>query len=173
MRHLPVSIEQSHPSSTTGMSDEKKPFKVTDRRHFTADGRVRDEEDEQQPEASGKPPAPAPTSAPSSMPPPAAVQTAPPTPHERRHAADEPPVEFGGFIVSLASQAGFLLEAGTTPEGERIPPDLDGARQIIAILEMLKTKTEGRRTPEEDRILDGVLYELRLGYVARAGVVGA
>jgi hypothetical protein len=50
---------------------------------------------------------------------------------------------------------------------------LEDARALISILEMLKDKTEGRRTPDEDRILDGVLYELRLGYLARAGVSGA
>jgi hypothetical protein len=38
---------------------------------------------------------------------------------------------------------------------------------------MLKGKTEGRRTPQEDQILEGLLYELRMGYLARAGVGGA
>ena len=50
---------------------------------------------------------------------------------------------------------------------------LEDVRGLISILEMLKDKTEGRRTPEEDRILEGILYELRLGYLARAGVGGA
>jgi hypothetical protein len=44
---------------------------------------------------------------------------------------------------------------------------------MIAILEMLRDKTEGRRTPDEDAVLDGLLYELRMGYVAVARAVGA
>jgi hypothetical protein len=38
---------------------------------------------------------------------------------------------------------------------------------------MLKDKTEGRRTESEDQVLAGVLYELRMGYVARTRVSGA
>ena len=46
--------------------------------------------------------------------------------------------------------------------------DLPGARGIIGLLEILERKTEGRRTPEEDQILAGLLYELRMAYLARA-----
>jgi hypothetical protein len=31
-----------------------------------------------------------------------------------------------------------------------------------------EAKTDGRRTPEEDQLLEGLLYELRMAYVARA-----
>ena len=50
---------------------------------------------------------------------------------------------------------------------------LEEARSLIGILEMLKDKTEGRRTPREDQVLDGLLYELRMAYVARAREGGA
>jgi hypothetical protein len=75
--------------------------------------------------------------------------------------------------MSLAAQAGFLLSGQGGPEGAPPREALQDARALISILEMLKDKTEGRRTPDEDRMLDGVLYELRLGYLARAGVSGA
>ena len=39
---------------------------------------------------------------------------------------------------------------------------------MIGILEMLKDKTEGRRSAREEQVLDGLLYELRMAYVARA-----
>jgi hypothetical protein len=42
-----------------------------------------------------------------------------------------------------------------------------GAREIIGILEMLKDKTEGRRTPDEDALLSELLFELRMAYVGR------
>ena len=44
---------------------------------------------------------------------------------------------------------------------------------MIGVLDMLKDKTEGRRTPAEDEILDGLLYELRMAYVTRAREGGA
>src|SRR6185436_9217013 len=80
---------------------------------------------------------------------------------ERPTAAPGAEVDFASFLMSLAAQAGALLEA----EGAH---ELEGARQIISILEMLGAKTEGRRTPEEDRILERLLYELRMAYVERA-----
>lgn len=73
-------------------------------------------------------------------------------------------MDFIGLLVSLATQAGYLM----SPEpGSGAVPDLPGARAIIGLLEILKEKTEGRRTPEEDRVLQGLLYELRMAFVAR------
>ena len=46
------------------------------------------------------------------------------------------------------------------------------ARSLIGILEMLRDKTEGRRTPREEEVLEGLLYELRMAYVARAREAG-
>jgi hypothetical protein len=83
----------------------------------------------------------------------------------------EPPrdaIDFVQFVVSLAAQASVLLRAPTAEPSETLPPpDREGARQIISILEMLKDKTEGRRTPEEERVLEEILFQLRLAYVAR------
>src|SRR4029078_5886915 len=81
------------------------------------------------------------------------------------------PLGFGGLLLSLGAQAGYLL-AGAGPEGQEAPPDLEGARAIIGLLDELKEKTEGRRTPEEDEILEGILYELRMEFVARTRVSG-
>lgn len=128
------------------MSDEKKPFTVRDRRHFTPEGGTRVEAAE--PVRPGSQAATATAEAPSS---------AAPKP--------EPPVDFSSFIVSLAAQAGMLIEAED--------PDLQGARSFISIFEMLRDKTEGRRTPDEDRILEQILYELRMAYLARATVAEA
>ena len=124
------------------MSEEKREFTVTDRRHFTADGQVRPSPAEE--------PAPRPAD-----PRPAA------TPSVRE--AEIEGVDFGAFLVSLGAQAAQRLEAS----------DLPGARSLIAILEMLQDKTQGRRSAEEDRVLDELLYELRMAYVARAGTGGA
>jgi hypothetical protein len=44
---------------------------------------------------------------------------------------------------------------------------------VIGLLEVLRDKTEGRRTPEEDGLLDSILYELRMAYVARTRAGGA
>jgi hypothetical protein len=71
------------------------------------------------------------------------------------------PTDFLGLLISLGAQASMLLMGG--PEGE--PPDLESAKALIDLLTSLKEKTEGRRTPQEDQLLDGLLYELRMAYV--------
>jgi hypothetical protein len=79
-----------------------------------------------------------------------------------------PQATFTAFVMSLGAQASMLLGG---VEGAQA--DLDGARWLISILEMLREKTEGRRTAEETEALDAILYELRMGYVhaqrSRAG----
>jgi hypothetical protein len=134
------------------MNQEKKPFSVNDRRHFTAEGAVRSEVEDE--------PAP-----------PAAAEVGSP-PREDLPPEEEGPVTFASFVLSLGAQAGGLLsEAGSGGvERER---SLAAVRSMISILEMLQDKTQGRRTPDEDRILDGLLYQLRMGYVAATRAGGA
>ncbi len=127
----------------------QKPFTVTDRRHFTTEGGVR-----QEPEAPTVTPAPAPDRPPAAGPPPSP---------DHAYPSDLP-----GLLLSLGTQASFLLLGG--PEA---PPDLEGARALISLLETLQRKTEGHRTDEEDGLLEGLLYELRMAFVARSKVAGA
>lgn len=78
---------------------------------------------------------------------------------ETEHAPRPAAVSFAGFIVSLATQAASLLAEEKDPRG---------AQEIIAIIEMLKDKTETRRTAEETSLIDAVLFDLRMAYVARS-----
>lgn len=130
------------------MSEQPKGFTVNDRRHFAPDGSPRGAQAE------------------AAAPPPVAPDPAPPAPDRSVHAGD--PVDFGGFLVSLGAQASVLLGLAAEDGAAAREPDLSAARQIISILEMLKDKTEGRRTPEEDRLLEGLLYELRMAWVVRS-----
>jgi hypothetical protein len=164
------------------MSEDKKPFTVSDRRHFTPEGEVRKSDADETAPASPPPPAVSPQGRPSSgeaagSPPLAAPVPAAPRepegPATDEPADDEPvaeegdagggrfPSDFLGLLVSLGAQASMLLMGG--PDGEA--PDLESSRALIELLASLKEKTEGRRTSQEDQLLDGILYELRMAYV--------
>jgi hypothetical protein len=120
--------------------DQSEPnLKVIDRRHFTAEGELKAEDPAAPKEAEGvgTPDLPAPPKEPES--------------------GDAHPVSFSSFIVSLATQAADFIG------GEQ--RDLGAARQMISALEMLKDKSEGRRTDEESRIIEAVLFDLRLAFV--------
>ena len=159
------------------MSEDKKPFTVSDRRHFTSEGEVR-KSDADEPTAASPPAAEA--GAPATAPPPAVATApvAPPTTESTPSAAadtgadDEPgsrfPSDFLGLLISLGAQGSMLLMGG--PEGE--PPDLEGARSLIELLGVLKEKTEGRRTPQEDQLIEGLLYELRMAFVQATKAAG-
>jgi hypothetical protein len=137
------------------MSEDRKGFTVKDRRHFTAEGQVRSERTDEGP----------------AVLPTATVEASPvgalPASRPVGHA-----VQLADLLVQLAGNASLLLGLAAR-EGEAPKLDLDGAREVIGILEMLREKTEGRRTPEEEKLLDGILYELRMSYVARTSVSGA
>lgn len=43
--------------------------------------------------------------------------------------------------------------------------DLELARQNIDLLELMQDKTKGNRTPEEDRLIEQLLFETRLRFI--------
>ncbi len=74
-------------------------------------------------------------------------------------------VNFIELINLLAMQAAISLGGYQGPGGERISPNPIAAKHHIDLLEVLEKKTAGNLTEEEKRVLDGVLYELRMQYV--------
>jgi len=139
------------------MSEDKKPFTVSDRRHFTAEGETREEAPA---EAAASRPAP-PTGSEPARPRPATAAA---------ETGQRPTLDFAGLLLSLGAQASLLLGLGDEDEAGEAP-DLQGAQAIITLLEVLRDKTEGRRTEEEERILQGILYELRMAFVSRTRAV--
>jgi hypothetical protein len=169
------------------MSDDKKSFTVSDRRHFTAEGRARETE----PASDPSPPAPPAETEPERAPltpsrdagdavP--AVGGAPAT--ERSPLDDEAgpeddddlppfPADLLGLIGSLATQATVLLAGDPATRRPPTPAELEAVRSIIALLDVLHQKTANNRDAQEDRVLDAVRYELKMAFVARTRAGGA
>jgi hypothetical protein len=77
---------------------------------------------------------------------------------------------FSAFVISLASSAAMHFGDLPDPEsGGKAEPNLEGAGQMIEILELLEQKTRGNLTLEERQLLEQVLYELRLRFVEASG----
>lgn len=79
-----------------------------------------------------------------------------------------PEEEAGGFegvVQFLGTTAMFQLGLMQGPGGERIPADPVSAHHTINMLEVLQRKTHGNLTPEEAKLLDDILYELRMTFV--------
>jgi Domain of unknown function (DUF1844) len=80
------------------------------------------------------------------------------------------PLPFAAFVLSLASTA--AIHFGDLPDpvsGQNAEPNLEGATQMIEILELLHEKTQGNLTAEERQVLEQVLYELRIRFVTASG----
>ncbi len=78
-----------------------------------------------------------------------------------------PHVTFSTFILSLASSALMQLGEVPNPDTGQMEENLDMACHTIEILDMLSQKTKGGLDEEEKRLLDGILYELRMKYVIK------
>jgi len=78
-----------------------------------------------------------------------------------------PGIDFSTLVVSLSQTALVHLGEAPHPEtGDKHPPrDLPLARQTIDLLGILQEKTKGNLTGDEERLLDQVLYDLRLRFV--------
>ncbi len=77
-----------------------------------------------------------------------------------------PAIDFYTFVLSLGSSV--LIHLGDAPHPETGKPgerNLPLAQQSIEILAMLEQKTRGNLTPEEAKLLDQLLLDLKLRYV--------
>lgn len=143
--------------------DDGSELKVTDRRLFTADGRLRDElgtetgtESEVEKDAGPEPePEPEPTAAPAAG-------------FEHRPVEEPEGVDFGMLVNSMAELALLFLGELRHPGSGDATVDLPRARIQIDMLELLRVKCRGNLSREEEGLLDRVLYELRMRYVARS-----
>ncbi len=76
-----------------------------------------------------------------------------------------PVVTFSAFVLSIASSALVHLGEVPDPDSGQVGCNLDVAKHNIDILSMLKDKSSGNLDADEQRLIDGILYELRLKYV--------
>jgi hypothetical protein len=78
----------------------------------------------------------------------------------------DPGLTFSGFILSLATTAAVHFGDIADPNtGTTATPNLEAAAQMIELIAMLQEKTKGNLLEPEDRLVDDLLYELRVRFV--------
>jgi hypothetical protein len=177
------------------MSEQNKPFVVTDRRKFTMDGELRPDADpsperEERAATPAEPPAPvaAPPVAAASSPEPAAETELPPAPtteetDQARRAyemtadrldtairsanpgMDHPPAMSFDQLVQSVYMTAMMQLGAATHEGQQPQVDILGSRQSIDMLAVLAEKTKGNLSADESRLLDSALFELRMAFL--------
>lgn len=138
-------------------------FKVTDRRHFTAEGERRREIEDSVDSPSE------PTEKGSE----AEEPTPGPQGQFERRPLDEPEgVDFTMLVNAMAQPALLFLGEIPHPSTGQRDLDLEQARIQIDMLDLLRVKCRGNLTPPEEGLLERVLYELRMLYVDRTSKPG-
>jgi hypothetical protein len=84
---------------------------------------------------------------------------------EQRQRTVLPEVNFSYFLISLSSSALFHLGEIGDPQTGQKTKDLPIAKHTIDTIAMLKEKTKGNLTDEEQKALDSILADLRWRYV--------
>jgi hypothetical protein len=148
--------------------EDKRGFKVQDRRRFSAEGETKESSDapsessgpqdiKSKPGASGAETASKPGAS-------GAAHT------ESSRQSSEPPPEltFAAFLWSLSEQALAALGEVPDPSSGQISRDLIMAQQMIDIIAMLRDKTRGNLDPHEQALLKEILSSLQMKYVELA-----
>lgn len=80
--------------------------------------------------------------------------------------AELPQIDFSTFILSLSTSALYQMGLVPDPEGVKAAePNRALAQHTIATLEMLQEKTRGNLDPQESKLFENLLYELRMRFV--------
>jgi hypothetical protein len=152
-------------------SKQDESFKVVDRRLFTAEGEFRKDVAEQQDRERDIAPAANPAAAASKT----AQTGASPALEKSAAPVAAPPADvpkrapaFENLIRSLGQNAAMLLGGYADPRTGQPVLDLEGAREMIDMLDVLHEKTRGNLAPEEDSLLLDVLGNLKLAFMEMA-----
>ncbi|MFH2139073.1 MAG: DUF1844 domain-containing protein [Candidatus Omnitrophota bacterium] len=87
-------------------------------------------------------------------------------PESQAPEQEMPPVSFALFISSLGMQALMSLGEIENPMTNQKEVDINQAKYLIDTMEMLAQKTTGNLSEEENKIVDQLLYELRMKFIS-------
>jgi len=77
-------------------------------------------------------------------------------------------MDFSNFILSLNASALIHLGDIPDPQSRERQVNLSAAKHTIEILEIIKNKTKGNLDGDEEKLLDDVLFNLRMKYIRDA-----
>jgi hypothetical protein len=80
-----------------------------------------------------------------------------------------PKITFSTFMMSLNASALVNLGLIEDPISKTMAKNLPVGKQTIDMLRMLEEKTKGNLTKEEENLLRGILYDLKIAYVKQKG----
>lgn len=80
-------------------------------------------------------------------------------------ASSNAKMEFSQLILGFSTAALHYLGETSIKDKEKVCQNLELAKQNIDIIEMLKDKTKGNLTPDENRLIEQLLGDLHVKYI--------
>ncbi|HEC25067.1 MAG TPA: DUF1844 domain-containing protein [bacterium] len=136
--------------------NDKQQFKVVDKRVFSEDENIGESkvkpEEESAPKQESKP----------------VDVVDKETGRESENNSDVPTfgADFATFIYSLNTQALLFLGKVPNPSTGKYEKDVKMAKYLIDTIEMLSKKTKGNLDENETKLVDNVLYDIRMAYIS-------
>ena len=80
-----------------------------------------------------------------------------------------PEINFVNFLFSISTSALIQMGEIEDPISQQTVKNLPLAKQTIDLIGMLKEKTKGNLTPDEAKLIENILFDLRMRYVKATG----
>ena len=87
----------------------------------------------------------------------------------RQPSVDEVPISFSQFVITLVQSTMVALGEVESPDTGQKQMNLALAQDTINVLTMLKHKTAGNLTEDEQRLIDGLLVEVQTKFLTASG----
>jgi hypothetical protein len=82
-----------------------------------------------------------------------------------------PPLDFSSIVFPFYTQALVKLGLMEDPVKKATDENLDFAKRLIDLLDLLKERTRGRLQPDEETFLESCLVQLKLSYMNKANII--
>lgn len=94
----------------------------------------------------------------------------------QKSAADKnkeflPPLDFSSIVYPFYTQALLKLGLLDHPADTGAEQNLELARRMIDILDLLKERTSGNLKPEEEKFIETCLQQLKSGYLEKSKII--
>lgn len=83
--------------------------------------------------------------------------------------SDQPPISFSQFVITLVQSTMVALGEAENPDTGQKRMNLDLAQDTINVLTMLKNKTGGNLSDDEQKLIDGLLVEVQTKFLTASG----
>ncbi|MCI4445469.1 MAG: DUF1844 domain-containing protein [Candidatus Aminicenantes bacterium] len=78
-----------------------------------------------------------------------------------------PPLDFSSIVFPIYTQALIKLGLLEDPKSNKLETNLELAKRLIDLLDLLKDRTKGNLEPDEENFLEAILSQLKLHYLKK------